>query len=63
VVSRKENMEKQAKMGRPFLSGNPKKIKITIMLDEKEHQEIKEKASKNDLSISEYLRRLAKKDK
>lgn len=56
-------MEKETKMGRPFISGNPKKIKITIMLDENEHKEIKLKASKNNLTISEYLRRLAKKDK
>lgn len=56
-------MEKENKKGRPFITGKPKKIKITVMLDEEEHKELKLKANKNNLTISEYLRSLMKKDK
>lgn len=51
------------KKGRPFITGKPKNIKITVMLDEEEHKIIKEKAKKNNMTMSEYLRFLAKKDK
>ncbi len=52
-----------SKMGRPYISGKPKTIKITVMLDEEEHKNLKEKASKNNMTMSEYLRYLAKKEK
>ena len=56
-------MKNNKKMGRPFISGKPKSIKITVMLDEEEHQEIKVKAEKANKTISQYLRDIAKKQK
>lgn len=54
---------KKNKMGRPFLSGVPKTIRLTVRLDENEHQELQKKAKKNGMGIAEYIRYLIKKDK
>lgn len=55
--------ENEKVMGRPFITGKPKTIKITVMLDETEHQELKNKAKKSNKTISQYLRDLVKEDK
>lgn len=51
------------KIGRPPKGENKKTIRYTIKLSKQEHQIIKEKAQKNGLSIAEYLRELALKDR
>lgn len=51
------------KMGRPFISGKPKTVKITVLLDEEEHKLLKKLANKQNVTMSEYLRQLLKKQK
>lgn len=50
-------------MGRPFITGKPKTVKITVMLDEEEHRELKCKAKKENKTISQYIRDIIKKEK
>lgn len=51
------------KMGRPYITGKPKNIKTTVLLDEEEHKLLKQKAEKKGMGIAEYIRYLIKKDK
>ncbi|MBO5138690.1 MAG: hypothetical protein J6B89_03510 [Bacilli bacterium] len=54
---------KNENMGRPFISGQPKTVKITVMLDNDEHEDLKEKAQRANKTISQYIRDLVKKQK
>ena len=54
--------EKNKKMGRPFITGKPKTVKITVLLDEEEHKILKQKAKENNISMAEYLRKQIKKE-
>ena len=56
-------MKDNKKFGRPYITGKPKTINLSVRFDEKEHQELKEKAEKNNMKIAEYIRYLIKKDK
>lgn len=47
--------------GRPFISGKPKTVKITVMFDDEEHRDLKEKADKENKTLSQYIRDLIKK--
>ena len=51
------------KMGRPYISGNPKTIRLTVRLDENEHKELIKKAKTNNMGVAEYIRFLIKRDK
>lgn len=51
------------KKGRPFITGQPKEINLSVRLDKNEHEELKKKAKKNNMGIAEYIRYLIKKDK
>ena len=51
------------KMGRPFISGKPKTVKITVLLDDDEHKLLKKLAGKQGITMSEYIRQLLKKEK
>ena len=48
---------KTKKIGRPFITKLPKTVKITVMLDEEEHERLKKKAKEKGLTLYEYLRR------
>lgn len=61
-VERRE-MKDNVKMGRPLTSEEPRTIRLSLRLDKKEHEELKEKAKKKNMTISEYLRYLFKNDK
>ncbi len=54
---------KENKKGRPYQSGIPKNIRLTLRLDENEHKILQDKAKKNNMNIAEYLRYLIEKDK
>lgn len=56
-------MENKKKFGRPYITGKPKKINLSVRLDESEHQELQNKARKNNMGIAEYIRYLIEKDK
>lgn len=56
-------MEGKKKMGRPLTSEEPRTIRLSLRLDNKEHQELKEKAEKKNMNIAEYIRYLVKNDK
>lgn len=56
-------MKDKKKMGRPFITGKPKKINLSVRLDEQEHQELSKKAKANGMGIAEYIRYLIKKAK
>lgn len=56
-------MEEKKKMGRPLTSEKARAIRFNVRLDEKEHQELLEKARKNNMKAAEYIRYLIKKDK
>lgn len=61
--NRKESMEEGKKRGPHYQSGIPKDIRLTVRLDKEEHQDLKEKAQKKNMSIAEYIRYLVKNDK
>lgn len=61
--NRKEIMKANKKMGRPLTSDKPRTIRFAVRLDEKEHQELKEKAAKNGMGMAEYIRYLIKNSK
>lgn len=56
-------MKKEVKMGRPFISGRPKTVKITVLLDKQEHELLQKKAKENNISMAEYLRKILKEQK
>ena len=60
----KDDVESQKKKGRSFANKQYAKNKrYTIRLDDEEHKDWQEKANKRNMSISDYLRYLVKKDK
>lgn len=56
-------MKKEVKMGRPFLTGKPKTVKITVLLDKQEHEFLQKKAKESNVSMAEYLRKILKEQK
>ena len=53
----KERRKEKKIVGRPPLNRETKTIKITVMLNEKEHQLLQRVAEEKGLSMSEYLRK------
>lgn len=51
------------RMGRPYITGKPKTVKITVMLDEDEHKDLKQKAKKENKTLSQYIRDKVKETK
>lgn len=56
-------MENKKKMGRPLTSDSARDIRFTVRLSKKEHQDLQEKAKKNNMGIAEYIRYLIQKEK
>lgn len=50
-------------MGRPYITGKPKTVKITVLLDEDEHKLLQKKAKEDNVSMAEYLRKILKEQK
>lgn len=57
------NNIKPKNSGRPLTSEKPRTIRFGVRLDEKEHQELLEKAKKNNMKAAEFVRCLIKKAK
>lgn len=56
-------MDSKKKMGRPLTSEKTRDIRFNVRLDEKEHQELIQKAKQHNMKAAEYIRYLIKKDK
>lgn len=56
-------MKEEGKKGRPYASGKPKKINVSVRFDEDEHKELAKQAKKNNMGIAEYIRYLIEKNK
>lgn len=56
-------MEKEIKKGRPYVSGKPKKINVSVRFDEDEHKELTKQAEKYNMGVAEYIRYLIQKNK
>lgn len=53
-------MKEEKRMGRPFMTGKPKTVKITVLLDNDEHKLLQKKAKEFNISMAEYLRKILK---
>lgn len=56
-------MEQENKKGRPYVSGKPKEINVSVRFDKDEHKELVKQAKKNNMGIAEYIRHLVEKSK
>ena len=50
-------------VGRPLTSEKPRTIRFAVRLDEKEHDELKQLAKKNNMTSAEFIRYLIQKEK
>lgn len=53
-------MNKKKRMGRPLKTGKPLTKLLQVRISDAEYRQLKEKAKKAGLSVSEFLRRQAK---
>ncbi len=56
-------MKEESKKGRPYVSGKPKKINVSVRFDEDEHKALTEQARKHSMGVAEYIRYLIKNNK
>lgn len=56
-------MEEKKQTGRPVANEEAREIRFGIRMNKKEHEELKNKAKKNNMSVADYIRYLVEKDK